>query len=432
MNNQYKLRGLKSFFVLWGSQAVSSLGSAMTNYALIIWVYRQRGTVTSVALLSFFTYLPSILFCFIAGTLADKWDKKRIMLVSDSVAAMGTLTVFLFFSIGRLEIWHLYAVNFVISLMNAFQNPASYVAVSLLAPKDQYVRVAGLQTFSNSLVTVFTPALASAVLAFAGLKMIFIIDLTTFFIAFLALLFFIKIPSVKAVAEEEKSGFLKSCLEGLGFLRAHKPVFQLILFFSFINLIAYMTGFGILPAMILARTGDNQATLGLVSSCIGFGTLTGSILVTALKPPKRKAKVVFLSCGVSFLICNILWAVSRNTIIWVLAAFFGNLPLPFLSANLTTIMRTKVPMPLQGRVFATRDTIQFCTIPLGLFLGGYLADNVFEPFMAGSSPFSRALSLLVGTGDGAGIALMFLLTGIMGAVSSFLSLKNKAYKTLDA
>ncbi len=431
MKQLNKLFELRSFLILWGSQTISSLGTAMTNFALIIWAYKQQGTASSIALLSVCSYLPSILFCFIAGALADRWNKKKIMLVSDFVAALGTATVLLLYSTGNLEIWHLYIINFILSFMNAFQNPASYVAVSLITPKEHYIRASGMQAFSNSLVTILTPASATAILAFSGIKTVLCIDLLTFAIAFALLLIFIKIPAMPVNNEKKEETFVKSCLTGLHFLREHKPIWKIILFFSFINLLASMAGNSIMPAMILARTGNNQVTLGMVSSAIGIGALVGSILVTLVKPAKSKTKVIFLSCAVSFLLCDLLWGIGRNVEIWVFAAFAGNLPLPFLNANLTTIMRTKVPIEMQGRVFSTRDTFQFITIPIGLFLGGFLADHIFEPFMLSTSSAQQILASLVGTGKGSGMAVIFLITGVVGFLVSILSSKKAIYKSLD-
>ncbi len=423
--------GMRSFLILWSSQAISSFGSAMTSFALIIWAYRQQGTASSITWLAVCSYLPSILFCFAAGALADRWNKKKIMLVCDFAAALGTLTVLLLFGTSSLRIWHLYAVNIILSFMNAFQSPAAAVAVTLIAPKEQYVRVSGMQAFSNSLSTILTPALATAILAFGGMETVFAVDLITFAVAFTALLFFIKIPEVHADGCEEKEPFLKGCRAGLNFLREHMPIWKMILFFSFINLLASMAGNGIMPAMILARTGDNQITLGMVSSAIGIGTLAGSILITAAKPAKSRTRVIFLSCGISFLLCDVLWGIGRDATIWVFAAFAGNLPLPFLNANLTAIMRTKVPVEMQGRVFSTRDTFQYITIPVGLFLGGFLADRVFEPFMLNASAVQQTLSKLVGTGKGSGMAVIFLITGIVGFFASVCSLRNPVYKELD-
>lgn len=431
---------MRSFLLLWSSQAVSSLGSAMTSYALVIWVYRQQGTATSVALLSFFTYLPSILFCFIAGTLADGWNKKRVMLVCDLMAALGAAVVWALYGAGGLRVWHLYAVNLLISFMNAFQNPAAYVAVSLLTPKAHYARASGLQAFSGALVSVLTPALAATVLAFGGLTTVLTLDLASFAAAFFVLLFCVRLPGMEGREGGEtnknaegsvKESFGKSCAAGLRFLREHTALLKIILFFALINLLAYMTGFGILPAMVLARTGGNQAALGAVSSAMGLGTLAGSVLATLTNPSKRKTRVIFAGCGLSFLLCDLLWGLGRQPWIWVCGAFAGSLPLPFLNVNLSTIMRTRVPLPMQGRVFATRDTLQYCTIPLGLFLGGFLADNLLEPLMAAASPLSDALAVLVGRGHGSGMAVLFLITGITGASVNAWALRHPAFRTLD-
>lgn len=135
--------GLRDFFILWSSQAVSSLGTAMTNFALIVWVYDQKGTASSITLLTICSFLPTILLRFVAGTIADRWSKKRIMLLADLIAACGTVTVLVLYSFSALQVWHLYIINFLLSFMDAFQSPASTVAISLLVPKEQYLRVSG-------------------------------------------------------------------------------------------------------------------------------------------------------------------------------------------------------------------------------------------------------------------------------------------------
>ncbi len=431
MNTFRKLAPLKGFLILWASQAISNLGSSMTSFALIIWVYQQNGTAQSVTLLSFFTYLPSILFSFVAGTLADRWDKKRVMLVCDTFAACGTLSILLLHQAGALQIWHLYLVNFLISFMNAFQSPAANVATSLLVPPEHYHRASGLQGFSGSLVSILTPALAAAVLAFGGLRVVFLVDLVTFAIAFLSLLLFIRIPAILHDDDGKATPFLESVLSGLRFLRENKVLLQMILYMSFINLLAYFTGYGILPAMILARSGDSQTVLGMVSSAIGVGMLVGSFLVTVLPKPKSRTRVVFLTMAFSFCFGDLVWGAGRTAWVWVLGSFFGNMLVPFTTAGMTTIMRTKVPLAMQGRVFSARDTVQFFTIPIALFFSGYLADNVFEPFMAGTSAFRNFWIPLVGSGKGSGMAILFLITGIAGVVSSLLCLRKKKFRELD-
>jgi DHA3 family macrolide efflux protein-like MFS transporter len=422
---------LRDFLILWGSQAVSTLGTAMTNFALIVWVYGQKGTASSITLLSVFSFLPSILFCFVAGTVADRWDKKRIMLTADLVAALGTTTVLLLYLASALQIWHLYVINFLLSFMNAFQNPASYVATSLLVPKEHYVRVSGLQAFSGSIVTILAPALGSSVLAFGGLEAVLIIDLATFSVAFFTLLFLIKIPKIENKKEAVKEPFLQSCMAGVNFLRKHAALLRIILFFAFINFIAKMGGYGMLPALVLGRTGNDQVVLGIVEAAVGIGTLVGSIFVTLMKPAKDRVKVIFFACGISFFLGDVGQSISHTLPLWVAAAFASNVPMAFLNANLTAVMRTNVPIEMQGRVFSARDTIQFSTIPVGLLLGGILADHVFEPLMAAMSPLQEVLSIFFGTGRGSGVAIIFFIVGMIGSITSFVSLKNPLYQSLN-
>ncbi len=261
MNKKSIFKGLRSFFVLWSSQTVSSLGTAMTNFALIIWVYGQKENASSVTLLTICSFLPTILFRFIAGTIADRWDKKRIMLIADLVAACGTVTIFILYSLSALQIWHLYVINILLSFMNAFQNPASYVATSLLVPKEQYTKVSGLQAFSGSIVTILAPALGSALLTFGGMTLVLIIDLTSFAIAFFTLLLFVKIPVIEHKSVKCNESFFKNCMTGIYFLRDNSPLLHIVLFLNIINFLAKMGDDGMMSPFVLGRTGNNRNAL---------------------------------------------------------------------------------------------------------------------------------------------------------------------------
>ncbi len=423
--------GLHDFFVLWSSQAVSTLGTAMTNFVLIVWVYEQKGTASSITLLSICSFLPTILFRFVAGTIADRWDKKRIMLLADLIAACGTVTVFALYSFSALRVWHLYIINFLLSFMNAFQSPAAYVATSLLVPKEQYVRVSALQAFSGSVVAILAPALGSTLLAFGGLTTVLAVDLITFAVAFVMLLVFVKIPDMVRSAEETREPFLKSCMAGINFLRERTALLRIILFFAAINFFAKMGGDGMMAAFILGRTGGDQKALGMAEAAVSLGILVGSLLVTFMKPAKNKVNAIFIGTGLAFLLGDIAQSLTPSLPFWITAAFASYVPVVFLNANLTAVMRAHVPIEMQGRVFSARDTLQNCTIPLGLFLGGVLADHVFEPLMETASPVQQALTLVFGAGKGSGIAVLFFLVGISGFVTSLVALKNPLYQRLN-
>ena len=164
--------GMRPFLLLWSTQSLSALGSSMTSFALIVWSYQQQGSALTTSLLSVCSYAPYVAMSLFAGALCDRLDKKRTMLVCDTLAAVTTLCVYGLLRAGRLAVWHLYLLSALNGLMNTVQQPASDVTVTLLAPRDKLQRVSGLQSFSNALVTVLTPAAASAVLAFGGLDVV--------------------------------------------------------------------------------------------------------------------------------------------------------------------------------------------------------------------------------------------------------------------
>jgi MFS family permease len=423
---------LKNFFLLWSGQSLSQLGSSMTGFALIIWAYKQQGTVMSIALLSVFSYLPCILISLFAGPIIDRFQKKKIMLICDTVAAMCTLFAFAAICFGILQVWHLYFINAVSGAMNAFQSPVSKVVITLIVPKEHYVRVSGLRSLSDSIISVFNPVLATTIMSFYGIETVFVIDLLTFFIAFLSLLFLINIPkSTTPVGSFTGSNLIKESLQGFDYLKKNIGFLYLMLFMAGINFLAAMAFFSVLPAMVLSRSSGNEQILGLVNGAIGVGGIVGSILVTIIKPTKNKVKTIFVSAALSFLLCDIFLGIGRNPYIWILAAFAGNLPIPFLNAAENSLLQTKIPTDILGRIFSIRGSVQFITLPIGYLAGGFLADRVFEPLMHNSVKAQSLLGYIVGSGKGSGMALIFVITGVTGFALSIISSKNRYIRELD-
>ena len=161
--------GLRDFYLLWGTQSLSQLGSAITSFALTLWLYEKTGSALSTAMLSICTYAPYVLMSIFAGAVTDRFDKKKTMLACDTFAAFCTVLILVLYKTDLLSVWHLYAVNAVSGLMNTVQQPASEVAYTLVVPKDQYQRTSGLQSLSRSLISIGNPLIAAAVYGMAGL-----------------------------------------------------------------------------------------------------------------------------------------------------------------------------------------------------------------------------------------------------------------------
>ena len=422
--NMSELRTMRPVLTLTLTQGLSALGSAMTSFALVIWAYAQTGRALDTALLSVCSYVPYILMSIFAGALSDKWDKKKTMLACDAFAAATTLCVLMLLETGRLKIGHLYAINAVSGLMNTVQRPAADVTITLITPKEHYQRSAAVRSMTGSVVDLLSPVLATALLAGLGLRAVIAVDLLTFICAFAALLFFIDIP------QERKSGgkepLLQLAGEGLAFLRDHAGVLHLILLFAGINLIVSMYN-AALPAMVLSSPGGGESALAMISTVTGIATLLGGAIAALLPRPKSRVRAIVLSLLLSMSTENFCLAFGRGLSVWCLGAVLGWIAIPYMNANLDPVMRTAIPVGMQGRVYACRNTLQFFTIPLGYFLGGYLVDSVFEPLMAQQT--GGMLARVFGEGKGSGASLLFALIGIAGvAVVGLFALDREIWK----
>ena len=406
------LSGLGPYLLLWSTQTLSALGSGMTSYALVLWLYLRTGSALQTALLSICSYAPYVVMSVFAGALSDRWNKKRTMLVCDLLAAATTMAVLVLIRADALLPWHLYALNALNGLMNTVQQPAGEVAATLLIPKERYQQTSGLRSLSQSLSSILTPVLATALFAFAGIGWVIAVDLATFGVAFLTLWLLIQIPETGG-GEKPKEKLLTSVGEGLGWLRRNPLILTLILFLAAINQVA-STYDAALPAMVLSKTGSETA-LGMVNACVGLATLAGSVLVTVLPAPKNRVRVIWLALLFSMSTENFMLAFTDSPWAWCAGAVLGWVAIPVMNANMDVIFRSTIPLDMQGRVYSCRNTLQFFTIPVGFLLGGVLTDQVFEPLMAAQPPDSPLISLF-GAGKGSGAAMLFAAIGVCGVL----------------
>ena len=422
-----KKNELREFYILWSTQSLSQLGSAITAFALTLWLYEKTGSALSTATLRICTYAPYVIMSIFAGALSDKFDKKKTMLICDLMAALTTIMVFVLYKGDMLCVWHLYLINAVSGLMNTVQQPASEVAYTMVIPKEHYQKTSGLQSLSRSLITIGNPLIAAAIYGLAGLDAAIAVDLLTFAIAFLALALFIRIPEIPKKNEDEEN-VIKLAREGLVFLKENPMILYVILFMSGVNLIASAFD-AVLPALIIPNPRGGNSVLGIVTSCSGIAMIAGSLIATVMPKPKDRVRVIYLSMLFSLATENYLLAFSRIPLLWCLGQILGWIFVPVMSANQNVIMRNSIPARLQGRVYACRNTLQFFTIPIGLLLGGFMVDEVCEPVMKDSGSI---MQMLFGSGKGSGAALMMFILGVAGtAMCLIFGHKLKKYNYSD-
>lgn len=390
------MRGFAAFRVLWLGQALALLGREMTWFALTLYAYQKTGQATTLSLLGFFHFLPLILLSPLAGALVDRYPRKWAMLAADLGGGLATGFLLLLYLLGRLEVWPLYVVSALTGALSSLHWPALSAALSAMLEKRDYARASGMMSLAESLAGVGAPILAAALLKPLGLGGIFALDLLGASAAVLSLLL-VPIPNPRLEARE-KTSWIGEALFGFRFILERPPLLGLQLMFFGINFLTTL-GSTVLPAMVLAKTGMSEAALALVRSAAGLGGVAGGLLLSLWGGPRKRVHGVFLGMALSSLALALMGAVEGPSA-WAVLAFLESLFIPVLNGSNQAIWQAKVPLAVQGKVFAARRMIAWCANPLAMLLAGPLADRVFGPRY----------------GQGEGIALMLLLFGSLGVL----------------
>lgn len=408
--------GMLGFSVVWLGQLVSMTGSGMTRFALTIWVWQETGQATALALVAIFSFAPAILFSPIAGVIVDRVSRKKVMIASDLAAGLSTVALLILYSTGQLQIWHLWALGFFASTFESFQFPAYSAAITTMIDKKHYTRANAMLGMVGSASTIIAPASAGALLPFLGIGGIMIIDIATFVFAIGALLFVVIPNPVETAAGRASRGTMfQESLFGFRYIFSNPSLLRLLLIFFATNLVFGLAMILFAP-MILARTANNTVALGTTQMMFGIGGIVGGLVVTAWGGFKRRIHGVLLGlilisvCGV------IIIGVGQAVPVWGLGAFFVMLFLPLVQGSSQAIWQAKVSPDIQGKVFATRRLIAQLSSPVAMIMGGRLADAVLEPAMASGGTFAHLFQPLVGSGPGSGMAVLFVFSGILGAI----------------
>jgi len=408
-----RIKGFRSFLTIWVGQFASLFGSGMTSFALTIWIYQQTESPTALALSAFFASFPMLIFGPISGALADRLSRKMLLIVSDSMAGLATLGILVIYQTGHLEIWHIYIAVTLAGIADSIQVPALMGSVTLMVPKKHYSRASGLLQLAGTASSIFAPVAAAGLLAFTGLHEILWIDLGTFGLAILTLsLAHIPQPAETEVGKSAQGSFLNDVLYGFKFILSRPSLRGLQATWMAANLFATM-GNVLIAALVLARTGGDQFVLSGVEAVLSAGAVIGGVVISTWGGPQRKVRGALISMALCGLLGRVLFGLGSNFITWIPGAFFFFFFIPILNGCLAPVWLSKVPPDVQGRVMSARITLSRAMIPLGTLISGPFAEQILEPAMMPGGILAPIFGGLVGTGQGAGMALLFILTGVL-------------------
>ena len=422
-----KLRGVRAFTALCLGQMVSMFGSHLTSFVLGVWIYQQTKSATNFALISFFAITPEILLSPLAGAMVDRWDRRWLMIIGNLGAALAVLTLTVLEVAGRLGVWPTYAVVAVSSAFQAVQYPALSASTPLLVPVHHLSRANGAVELGNAAALMVAPITAALFLSAIGLSGVFLLNIVTLAFA-IAVLLVSEIPVPAAAAGERGIGLLRQAAEGWTYIKMRREFLGLLILFAAINLAFGMVQV-LLPPLVLSFA--SSLALGSVMSCAGLGLLAGSLLMSILGSPRRKVRTVLTLALIQGLVLFL--GVSRLSVPLVGgAAFLFSVCTITIVVISQTIWQTEIPQAIQGRAFAIRRLIAWSTLPAAYLAAGPLADRVFEPLLASKGLLAASFGLFIGTGQGRGIALLFVLMGAVMVTAVCIASRYRPFWELES
>ena len=401
--------GARTFLPVWFGQLISLTGSGMTEFGLSVWVFQRTGSETQFAVTFLCIALPRIVLAPLAGALVDRWDRRRAMLLSDTGAALVTLSIALLLSVERLEVWHVYLATTISSALGAFQRPAYTATITLLIPKQHYGRASGLVSLARSIPSLVSPALAGFLIGAVGLAGVVVIDFATFLFAAVTLLLVrFPRPPVSAEGAAARGSVLREAAAGWAYIARRPGLLGLTIFYAATHFLGVTTEVLLTPYMLSFTTAD---ALGLVVSATGAGLLAGGFVMSAWGGPKRRVRGI-LGFELLIAVCTILMGLRASPVLIGAAAFAYFAGIELGDGSGQALWQSKVAPDFQGRVFAMQDMVALSALPLGILITAPLAEFVFEPALSENGALAGSLGQVIGVGPGRGIGLVFILTGL--------------------
>lgn len=421
---------MRSFLIIWAGQLVSMLGSGLTSFAIGVWIFQKTGQATPFAMTVLFANLPGILLLPLAGSLADRWNRKALMILADTGNALTTLALLILLSVGDLQTWHIYLMVTIASCFSAFQEPAYQASVSMIVPKKDLTRANGIAQTAQAIQSMITPLIAGGLFVAIGMRGIILIDFITYFFAIAALLI-VHIPQPELAPEEkkQKGQTRKDLTFGWKYLRARQGLFSLLWYFALVNFTLNFAGVLTGPLVLSVHSAS---AYGFVQTMLGAGLLTGGLLISVWGGPKKNRIPVLISSIAIASLGVLIVGLNRHLASPAIGFFVLMMCIPIASSMSQAIFQVKVAPEAQGRVFAVRALISRSMMPIAYLISGVLADKVFEPLMQeGATLADTTLGVLLGTGAGRGIGLMFVLAGLLGMTVSALVYLNPRVRNIE-
>ena len=409
---------MKNFYKLWLGELISNIGSGMTAFALSVYVYEKTGSVSYISLITLLSFMPSIILSPIGGLLADRYDRRLLMIIGDLFSGLGLIYILWNIQAGEKSIVPIFLGITFSSIFTSLLEPSYRATLTDILDEENYAKASGLIQAAGSAKYLISPVIAGMILSVADIRVILLLDILTFITT--CLMIFLVRKSMNSEMQNYKKDSFKGLLEGLFIIKENRGVYSLVIIMFFV---CFFMGFIqiLIRPMILALS--NVKTAGMMESLCAVGLLIGSLWIGIAGIKKNYSKILAVAC----FFCGIFMSmtgVNENLAIIGISTFLFFSTLPFMNSCADVLVRVSVPNELQGRVWGLISLITQMGTVTAYIISGVMADYIFEPMFNKNGILVENIGMIIGTGKGRGIGFMLILSGIGMLIMAIVIWKN--------
>lgn len=423
----------RPFLFLWAGATVLAVGSMLVGFGLNIWVFQNSGSVVAYSGMVVATVLPPLLVLPWTSSVADRIDRRYVLVASNVAAVIIGLFLAAFLWRDKLEIWHLYAFNAAASMVSAFVLPAYQATVSSLVPKEQLTRCVGLIGFSSGLFSSFSPMAATWLLGIVGMPGIVLCDIS---MACISAIFVVKAitcmpPIEKSLGQKDRLTIRHvtcNLFKSISFFRGRRLMGGFLIYGVILNSLLALISTLLTPIVLSNYTAN---VLGLIMTMGSIGGLLGSGLLFIREKSKPMMKII-LTCNGILSICILAGGGFHSIGIYMACAFIAMVAGSVAGGFGTSLWMSKVPLERQGSIFALVGALAMLMTSIIVVGGSFIAENVLEPALATHSIFADWVGVFLGSsGKGVGLRLVFVMCGAIGVMLTLGALMHARFRNME-
>ncbi|NOU64086.1 MFS transporter [Paenibacillus sp. LMG 31461] len=413
------------FLMLWSGQLVSAIGSGLTSFGLGVYIYQQTGQASAMTLVTLLAFMPSLLLSPVTGVLADRYDRRMLMVLGDSLSALGLVFILICLLNGEAQLWQICVGVTISSVFSSLLDPAYKATVTDLLTEERYTKASGFIQVAGSAKYLISPVLAGFLLIVSDVKLLLMIDICTFFVTVASTLAVRR--GLASKKSEETGSFMCEFKEGWRAVSINRGVLVLVIMTS---VMTFFLGFIETLTMPMILAFSDSTVLGTLETIIALGMLASSVLIGTVPIKKDFVKILSLSLFCEGIFMAV-FGLRENIILLGISGFLFFATLPFANTSLDFLVRTNIENSVQGRAWSLIGLLSQLGFIAAYMLSGVLADYVFTPLLIEGGELAGSVGRIIGTGSGRGTGLLIIIAGILLSAASVILYNLKSIRRLE-